>query len=242
MGNFDSKEYVPSTGGVSKILAPGEHICRVLDISLEEPRWDNKKDELFIILKLEGQKEEGDFEGISVQKDNPDAGFYEGKIASVNNGTFAISTFDYKGKTIDRDDQLFDWINSFLTQMGVFEKVQASSIKAKTIEDYFDKIKPFVINPELWGKFTIQGREYYKDGYNKPNYNLSFPKKSDGKYAFSVIDDEGGVQKFIRFDESEHIEKAKKPDTPTDVENFDNEDENTKAKGSEDDNKDDNPF
>jgi hypothetical protein len=186
--NFNSEEYSHSTGGgTSKILTPGEHYCRILEVGLQTPPWNDEA--YFVTLKLEGPNLGESFEGIAIDKTNPALGNHSGQIATVNSFRYPFSTYEYQGKEIQRDQQIFNWINSLATQMGVMPEIQKAGIKAETIEEYVTAVTPFLTNPELWGTFTIAGREYYKEGYDKPNYALFFPKKSGKFYPFSALED-----------------------------------------------------
>lgn len=218
--NFSANEYTHNTGSSSKILAPGEHYCRILEVGLSTPPW--KAEAYFITLKLEGPDMGADFEGIALDKNNPAMGTHKGQIATVNSFKFPFSDYNYNGKDIMRDNQIFNWINALATQLGVFEDIQRAKINAATIEDYVAKVSPFLTNPELWATFTVAGREYYKDGYDRPNYNLYFPKKEGKNFPYTVKNDEAGnpVAGLIRYDETKHIDKAEKPATSTEVDSF----------------------
>ncbi len=219
--NFSANEYSHNTtGGSSKILQPGEHYCRIHDLTLVSPPWNDEA--YFLCLKLEGPHMGDGFDGIAVDRDNPALGTYDGQIATVNSYRYPFSTYEYQGKEIDRDQQIFNWVNALATQMGVMNDVQKSKIQAETIEEYVTAIKPFLCNPELWGTFTVAGREYYKDGYDKPNYNLFFPKKSGKLFPYTVKENAEGepVENLLRYNEKEHILLAEAPATPTEVDGF----------------------
>src|SRR5690606_35260024 len=101
------------------------------------------------------------------------------------------------------------------TQLGVLEAIKKDQIKAASIEEYVDKVKPYFIGK--WGMFTVGGQEYYTEGYSRPNYRLFFPKVEQGNFPFSALKDEkGNVIKLIPFNEEQHIVVAKK-DTPAEA-------------------------
>ena len=221
--NFSSESYTHNTGGgINKILTPGEHYCRIVDLELATPPWSD--DSLFLKVKLEGPHMGNDFEGIAIDKNNPSLGNYKGQVAIVDSFRYAFKTYEYQGKAIDRDQQIFNWINALATQLGIFEDIQKKGIKANTIQDYVTAVKPFLMNPELWGTFVLAGREYYKDGYDKPNYNLFFPKKSGKNFPYSALIDANKEPKLnlLKFDEKEHIikDETNKPSAPSDVDSF----------------------
>ena len=224
MSEFNANDYQHNAGGNEKILTPGEHYCRILNVKLDAPSF--KPEAYFVTLLLEGPAMGDDFEGIAIDKDNESAGKYAGKIATVNAMRYPFSDFEWKGKEISRDEQIFNWINGLATQLDVLKDIQKAGIKANTIEEYVEAVKPFLTQSELWAHFTIAGREYYKDGYDKPNYNLFFPKRKGKDYPFSAITNEKEQPlNYLNFNEEEHIIKTDKPGTATDVDGFEGQSE-----------------
>ena len=225
MSTFKSADFKPATGaGIPKLLNPGTHYCRIIDITLDEPPY--KKDAYFINVKLEGQDRGDDFQGIDIDKNNPSLGKYRGQVAYVKSGQYAFSTYTYEGKVIERDQQIFRWVNNLARQMGVLDKMNAKGVEADTIEDYVMEVRKYLIDPELWGHFTIAGKEYFNEGYSNPNYRLFFPKSIKLTHPFSAIEDEDkNPVDFIAFDADTHIIKdaegaAKKEEGDVEVTNF----------------------
>lgn len=214
---FNTDDYSHSTGGGSKILQPGEHYCRIIDVKLVAPSYNADAYNLSILL--EGPDMGDDFEGLPIDREDLSQGVYRGMIATVNAGRYPFSEFEWKGKVIERDNQIFNWINGIATQMGVFEGLK---IQADNIEDYVEKIREVLVNPDLWGTFTIGGREYYKEGSDYPNYNLYFPKKKGKDYPFTIKENDKGevIENLVRYKEDIHLIKADKPAASSDVDSF----------------------
>ena len=96
--------------------------------------------------------------------------------------------------------------------MGILHKMNEKGVEGDTIEEYVSEVRKYLIDPELWGHFTIAGSEYFNEGYTTPNYRLSFPKAQPRKnlFPFSALeDDDRKPHNFIEFDETVHITKAK---------------------------------
>jgi hypothetical protein len=225
MSTFKSADFKPATGaGIPKLLNPGTHYCRIVDITLDEPPY--KKDAYFINLKLEGEDRGDDFQGIDIDKSNPTLGKYRGQVAYVKSGQYAFSTYTFDGKVIERDQQIFRWVNNLARQMGVLDKMNAKGVEADTIEDYVMEVRKYLIDPELWGHFTIAGKEYFNEGYSNPNYRLFFPKSIKLTHPFSAIEDEDkNPTNFIAFNAETHILKdtegaAKKEEGDAEVASF----------------------
>ena len=202
---------------VSKILTPGEHFCRVVDLKLEKPPYDANAYNLVFVLEGEDLGEE--FEGLPIDRLNPARGNYKGQIASVKASQFAYKDWNYKGKDISRDQSIQTFLGTFLKQVGLLEKVQALDISADTIEDFVAEIKSFLTdkNNDFRFYFTIAGQKYYKEGYDTPNYSLYLPKKTDGKYGFAASQESSS---FLKFNEAEHITERKSDGDATPVSEF----------------------
>lgn len=216
---FKSNSFNPNAGnGSSKIMNPGTHFARVIDIQLDAPPYD--KEAYSVVLTLEGQDMGDDFQGLPVNKLNPAMGNYRGQIANVRSGRYPFSTYNYQGKDIMRDDQIFRWINNLAKQMGVLDKMNADNVEASNIEEYVAAVKRYVVNPELWGFFTLGGAEYFTEGYDKPNYRLFFPKAENKLFPYSaLIDNDGNPVGLLAYDKAKHI-VVKAPDVAEEVPGF----------------------
>lgn len=214
---FSLNDFNPAEGNyVSKILLPGTHKCRIIDLKLERPPYD--KDQYNLIFVLEGEEIGDGFEGIQVDRNNPARGNYKGQIASVRSGQFGFKDWVYKGKNILRDESIQTYLGSFLTQMGILEKFQSLKVECLTIEDLVAAVKSFVCKPDFWMYFTIGGQKYFKDGSDFPNYSLYLPKRVEGKYAYAMTQDNPN---FFVFNEAVHIyEKKVSEDTSETVSEF----------------------
>lgn len=202
---FSLNDFNPAEGNyVSKILLPGTHKCRIIDLKLERPPYD--KDQYNLIFVLEGEEIGDGFEGIQIDKNNPARGNYKGQIASVRSGQFGFKDWVYKGKNILRDESIQTYLGSFLTQMGILEKFQSLKVECHTIEDLVAAVKSFVCKPDFWMYFTIGGQKYFKDGSDFPNYSLYLPKRVEGKYAYAMTQDNSN---FFTFNEAVHIYEKK---------------------------------
>lgn len=207
---FKSSDYKEKkSSSVPKILTPGTHYCRIVDVSIETPVFN--KEARFIVFKLEGKDMGDDFKGIDIDKNNPSLGYYRGQVGNVKSSQYAFTDYVANGKTLKRDQAMFNWINRFAKQMGIFEKMNEKGVEGETIEDYIYGVRKYLIDPELWGHFTIGGAEYFNEGYSVPNYRMYFPKidYAANLYPFSAIEDANkNPTNFIYFDEKLHIKPA----------------------------------
>jgi hypothetical protein len=202
---FKSSSFNPNAGSsVPKILTPGTHYCRIMEIKLDTPPYDAEA--YSINLLLEGTDRGDEFQGVAIDKNRPELGTYRGQIANVRSGRYPFSTYEFQGKTIQRDDQIFRWVNNLAKQMGVLDRMNADGLQADTIEEYVSAVAKYLTDPELWGYFTIGGQEYFQEGYDKPNYRMFFPKQEGKNFPFSALEnDDRQPLNLLPFDRDKHI-------------------------------------
>lgn len=202
---------------VAKIMSPGTHLARIVDIKFDIPPYN--KEAYSLVLTLEGEDQGDDFQGIQKDRTNPALGNYRGQIANVRSGRYPFSTYTYQGKEIQRDEQIYKWINNVAKQMGVLEAMNAAGVEGETIEEYVENVKKYLVKEDLWGMFTVGGAEYFTEGYDRPNYRLFFPKLSNKLLPYSAIKNEDGTYVgLLTFNEKEHIIVKNEDAAP--VENF----------------------
>lgn len=215
---FKSNSFNPNAGGSSKIMNPGTHFARVVNIALDAPPYN--KDAYSVVLTLEGQDQGDNFEGLAIDKLNPALGNYRGQIAFVQSGRYPFSDYNYQGKDITRDEQIFRWVNNLAKQLGVLDKMNADNVEASSIEEYVAAVKRYIVNPELWAFHTIGGAEYFKEGYDRANYRLFYPKQDGKSFPFSaLIDNDGKPVGLIAYDAAKHI-LVKEPEAAAPVDSF----------------------
>lgn len=202
---FKSSSFNPNAGSsVPKILTPGTHYCRIAEIKLDTPPYDPEAYSINVLL--EGTDRGDDFQGVAIDKHNPSLGNYRGQIANVRSGRYPFSTYEYQGKTIQRDEQIFRWMNNLAKQMGVLDRMNADGVEAETIEDYVKAVGKYLADPELWGYFTIGGQEYFQEGYDKPNYRMFFPRNEGKLFPFSALEnDDRQPLNLLPFDREKHV-------------------------------------
>jgi hypothetical protein len=212
--SFGLNDFKPSEGNyVSKIMLPGTHECKLLDLKLEAPPYD--KSQYNLIFVLEGPDLGEDFKGLAINRLDPSKGNYKGQIASVRSGQYGYKDWVYNGKDIKRDESIQNFLGGFLTQVGLLEEFKTLGIEADTIEELVTNVKNFIVSKNTTFAFTIAGQKYFKDGSEYPNYSLFLPKKVEGKFPFAAtLEDE----KLLPFNEAVHItEKGVAASTPSEI-------------------------
>lgn len=199
-------------GGTPKVLQPGNTKCTINSVTLEKVPY--KEGAYHMALQIEGPDLGPEFEGVYIDKDQPDLGRYLGQIGKVRLTEWPFADGVTKsGITISRDMEILKALRNLCVETGSAAWLEAQDNQHDTIEslvDQFNSDKPFK------GKvltMCLAGREYLnKAGYM--NYDLYLPKAPKGGFSYKNADNDG---KVVLFNEEEHIKKAKtEGSTPVD--------------------------
>jgi hypothetical protein len=157
-------------------------------------------------LETEPIKDE-DFEGLLVDKDDPDGPRYEGQVARVKTSEWAYSDGTTKsGIKVSRNTEIVRVIENICKQTGASKWLEDHDNVFNTIEEFviaFNNDKPF---KNKYMNFCIGAREYVnKAGYNSFDMHLIRPER--GQLSFQSVD--AGSVKVPTFDTDKHIKKAK---------------------------------
>jgi len=185
---------------VQKGLQPGTHQCSILDLKLEKPPYDPNQYNL--VFSLMGPELGDDFEGFQVNRLDPSKGNYKGQIGNVKANQYGFKDWEYKGKTISRDESIQNFLGTFLKQVNLLDQFQGQNINAESIEDLVAEIRAFLIKGEYTFFFTLGAQRYYKDGSEYPNYALYLPKRLEGKFAYASTAEDS---KLAAFNEAIHV-------------------------------------
>lgn len=206
---FSSKEAAEKMSGgssISKVIQPGNIIARVLDIKLEVPPYDSSAYNIVLTLETEPIP---DFEGLAIDKENPELGNYKGQVGRVQTQQYSYSDYTSKeGKVTRKEDMIFRWLWNFAKEIGASEKLIADDIQADSIEDYLDAAKKYLISPERYIHFCIAGSEYEnKAGYTQ--YRLFIAKPEKNKLGYELYKAGETPTKLLKFDEALHVKRKK---------------------------------
>lgn len=194
---------------VQKGLQPGTHQCTVLDLKLERPPYDPNQYNL--IFSLMGPELGEDFEGFQINRLDPSKGNYKGQTSNVKANQYGFKDWEYKGKTITRDESITNFLGTFLKQLNLLDQFQGMNIDAPTIEDLVAEVRAFLIKGQYKIYFTIAAQKYFKEGSEYPSYALYLPKRTEGKFAYANTADDA---KLIPFNEDVHIVLKKNAEAP----------------------------
>lgn len=198
--NLNTKDIKTGGGGVPKLLQPGNTICKIMGVTLEQFKF--KEGGYHVVLHLEGPDLGADFEGFFLNKDDESLGRHKGQVGQVKAAEWAYADGETKtGIVITRDAEILKVIKNICTTFGCLPWLDAQDNKHATIESLVNALnteQPFGKNT---AEFCIAGKEYLnKGGYI--NYELFLPKYSKAGAPFGKI-------RVLTFDPEEHIRKKK---------------------------------
>lgn len=207
---FSSKEADKSLAGtgVPKVIQPGNIVARVYDIKIDIPPYDPNAMNLVLYLET-APITEANWEGLPINKDNPDLGNFSGQVARVQTQQYSYNDYTNKdGVTTTKEQAIFRWLWKFAKEIGVSAEMVANDVSGSSIEEFLENAKPYLVSMERYIHWCIGGSEYEnKSGYTQ--YRLFVVKPDRDKLGFQL----DGTDKLIKFDPAVHIKK-KKPSEP----------------------------
>jgi hypothetical protein len=191
--------------GVMKTLEPGNQLCKINNVTLEEFKF--KEGGYHILLNIEGEDLGSDFEGFFLDKDKPELGKHAGKVGTVKLTEWAFADGETKsGIAVNRDQEMLKALKQFCINTNCMDWLNKQEGKHDTIESFFkalSKDKPF---KDRFFNFCIAGKEYTnKAGYT--GYELFLPKYS--KEGISLEAADANPSKLLKFKPEDHVKKKK---------------------------------
>lgn len=197
-------------GGVPKTLQPGNQLCKINSVKLEEFKFIPGA--YHLMMSMEGPDQGPDFKGFFVNKDNEAMGRHAGQVGRVKASQWAFADSTTKGGIkIQRDEEIAKFLKNLCTALGCTAWLDAQDMKHDSIEqlvEAFERDKPY---KDKFLSVCLAAKEY-QSGEHK-NYDLYFPKFSKEGVPFEI---EGATpSKVLKYDESKHLKKLEEPSTVT---------------------------
>lgn len=202
---LSTKNINVEAGGMSsnKSLSPGNVTAKINYISLED--FEMKEGASFMILHLEGQPEEGDFEGFFIDKDRPELGRALGKLGRVRHHQYAYADGETKRGMVYKNDEILRAIKQLCIATDSVSWLESQDEKHATIESLINQFNSDAPFKDKWLDFCLAGREYVnKNGYT--DYSLYLPRfiKKSVPYEKHGLDSGN----LIQYDETQHLKKV----------------------------------
>ena len=183
-----------------KTISPGNHILKINSVTLDEFKFIDNAYHLMLHVETEPLE---NFEGFSIDRDNPELGNYKGQIGRVKASQYAFADGETKsGIKIHRDRSILIFLQNLCKSMGINEWMSNQHNQHETIEDFVKAFNDTAPYKDKYLEFCVAGKEYVgKTGYT--NYDMWLPKAQNGRYAFGDVDN----GKVILYNEEEHLKK-----------------------------------
>jgi len=205
MANLNTKD-IKTGGALPKTLQPGNLVCKINGMTLEE--FKLKEGALVLTLNLESQPIEG-FEGFLVDKDVPDGPRFKGQVGNVKVSEWAYSDGETKGGTlISRDEEILKFLKNLCVALDCVKWLDEQDGKHATIESLFKAFVTAAKYKNIFLEFCLAGKEYLnKNSYT--NYDLFLPRYTKSGSPFGPVLKDPKKSKVVIFDPAVHIKKRK---------------------------------
>jgi hypothetical protein len=171
------------SGKEKPVMGPGNNLVKINSISFDQTPYD--KEAFNIMLHVEGEPMEGEFQGFLKDVNQPEGARYAGQVGRVR-----YAPYPYKdatlpnGSEISRDTEVLKAMVGLSEQLG--KRAELDAIQANTIEDFMAKCNGIFSSP-LYVNMCLGTREWEnKEGY--VNNDLYLPKMSKDGIPLEAVD------------------------------------------------------
>ena len=173
------------SGKEKPVIGPGNHVVKINSITFDVTPYD--MDAFNIMLHVESEPVEGEFQGFLLDANNPNSPRYAGQVGRVR-----FSPYPYKdatlasGAEISRDTEVMKAMIFLSEQIG--KRTELDAIQANTIEDFTVKCNTVLSNTGFIN-VCLGSREWEnKEGYI--NNDLFLPKMSKAGIPLEALETE----------------------------------------------------
>jgi hypothetical protein len=197
------------SGKEKPVMGPGNNLVKINSITFDKTPYDVEA--FNIMLHVEGEPMEGEFQGFLLDTNKPNGPRYAGQVGRVR-----FSPYPYKdtilpnGNEISRDTEVMKAMIYLSEQIG--KRSELDLIQANTIEDFMTKCNS-ILSGSTYINVCLGTREWEnKEGYI--NNDLYLPKKGKAGIPIEAIDVENS--KLITYNPSDkyHYRPVIKKDVP----------------------------
>ena len=161
------------SGKEKPVIGPGNQVVKINSITFDVTPY--AADAFNIMLHVESEPMEGEFQGFLLDPNNPNSPRYEGQVGRVRFSQYAYKdTILPNGNEISRDTEVMKAMIFLSEQIG--KRTELDAIQANTIEDFMVKCNVVLSGP-TYMNVCLGTREWEnKEGY--VNNDLYLPKMS----------------------------------------------------------------
>tara|TARA_Y100000385_G_scaffold59718_1_gene57852 strand:- start:4089 stop:4763 length:675 start_codon:yes stop_codon:yes gene_type:complete len=198
------------SGKEKPVIGPGNQVVKINSITFDVTPY--AADAYNIILHVESEPMEGDFQGFLVDPNNPNSPRYAGQVGRVR-----FSQYAYKdailpnGNEISRDTEVMKAMIFLSEQIG--KRTELDAIQANTIEEFMTKCNSVLSGPTFLN-VCLGTREWEnKEGYI--NDDLYLPKLSKAGIPLEALGVENSRLITYNINDKNHYRPVVKKDVPT---------------------------
>tara|TARA_B110000879_G_scaffold195006_1_gene263321 strand:- start:29 stop:703 length:675 start_codon:yes stop_codon:yes gene_type:complete len=161
------------SGKEKPVIGPGNQVVKINSITFDVTPY--AADAFNIMLHVESEPMQGEFQGFLLDPNNPNSPRYEGQVGRVRFSQYAYKdTILPNGNEISRDTEVMKAMIFLSEQIG--KRTELDAIQANTIEDFMVKCNVVLSGP-TYMNVCLGTREWEnKEGY--VNNDLYLPKMS----------------------------------------------------------------
>ena len=171
------------SGKEKPVIGPGNNVVKINSITFDVTPY--AADAFNIMLHVESEPMEGEFQGFLVDANNPNGPRYQGQV-----GRIRFAPYPYKdailpnGSEISRDTEVMKAMIFLSEQLD--KRKELDAIQANTIEDFMSKCNAVLSGP-TYLNMCFGTREWEnKEGY--VNNDLYLPKLSKAGVPIEALD------------------------------------------------------
>ena len=206
---LSTKDMSAGSGGIKPVMDPGNQKVKINSITFDQTPYDSEA--YNIVLHVESEPIEGEFQGFAKDMNNPNSERYAGQVGRVR-----FSPYPYKdtvlqnGNEINRDTEVLKAM-VFLAEV-VGKRNELDAIEANTIEDFMAKASNVCSNTGYINA-CLGSREWEnKDGYI--NNDLFLPKRTRGNTPLEALDVENSKLTVFDKNNTNHFRPFVQKDAP----------------------------
>jgi hypothetical protein len=198
------------SGKEKPVIGPGNNVIKINSITFDQTPYDSAA--FNIMLHVETEPLEGEFQGFLVDVNNPEGARHAGQVGRVRYSPFAYKDATLpNGNEISRDTEVMKAMIALSEQVG--KRTELDAVQANTIEDFMLKCNALFSGPK-YINVCLGTREWEnKEGYI--NNDLFLPKMSKNGIPVEALDVENSRLLVYNSSDKNHYRGMVKKDVPS---------------------------
>ena len=199
-----------ASGKEKPVIGPGNQVVKINSITFDVTPY--AADAFNIMLHVESEPMEGEFQGFLLDANDPNSPRYAGQVGRVRFSQYAYKdTILPNGNEISRDTEVMKAMIFLSEQIG--KRTELDAIQANTIEDFMLKCNEVLSGPTFMN-VCLGTREWEnKEGY--VNNDLYLPKMSKAGIPLEALGVENSRLITYNVNDKNHYRPVVKKDVPT---------------------------